>query len=161
MPCVLVAFETCSRWTETVIKMSEAPIPWPLPSEITQAFLPLPSRGLKVHYLSTAASQHDQNNNLPLILCLHGFPELSYSWRKVMLPLAKLGYRVVAPDVRGYGQTTGGSKTYVSDSAVKQEFNLVNVAADVQAFVFELGYSEVTYMIFSRPLLILQYRFNC
>ena len=38
---------------------------------------------------------------------LHGFPELSYSWRKVMVPLAEAGFHVLAPDQRGYGQTTG------------------------------------------------------
>lgn len=146
-------FETCSRCTETVNKMSGTPIPWPLPSGITQVFISLPSRNLEVHYLSTAAFQDD--HKLPLILCLHGFPELSYSWRKVMLPLAKMGYRVVAPDVRGYGQTTGGSETYVSEEAGKQEFNLVNVAADIQAFVAELGYTQVTCMMFLSVSLIL------
>ena len=120
---------------------SEEPSRWPLPSGITQAFLSLPSRGLKVHYLSTSPSQNGKK--LPLILCLHGFPELSYSWRKIMLPLAELGYRVVATDQRGYGQTTGGSNTYVSGQSVIGEYNMVNVAADVQAFVTELGYSEV------------------
>ena len=43
----------------------------------------------------------------PCVLLLHGFPELAYSWRKVMLPLAAAGYHVVAPDLRGYGRTTG------------------------------------------------------
>lgn len=43
----------------------------------------------------------------PCVLLLHGFPELAYSWRKVMLPLAAAGYYVVAPDQRGYGRTTG------------------------------------------------------
>jgi pimeloyl-ACP methyl ester carboxylesterase len=40
-------------------------------------------------------------------LLLHGFPELAYSWRKVMGPLAAAGFHVVAPDQRGYGRTTG------------------------------------------------------
>ena len=43
----------------------------------------------------------------PLILLLHGFPELAYSWRKAMTPLADAGYYAVAPDRRGYGRTTG------------------------------------------------------
>ena len=37
------------------------------------------------------------------ILLLHGFPELAFSWRKVMLPLALAGYHVIAPDQRGFG----------------------------------------------------------
>ena len=45
-----------------------------------------------------------------------GFPELAYSWRKVMLPLAAAGYHVVAPDQRGYGRTTGWDADYDGDS---------------------------------------------
>jgi pimeloyl-ACP methyl ester carboxylesterase len=44
--------------------------------------------------------------NGPLIVLLHGFPELWYSWRHQLLPLATAGYHVVAPDLRGYGRTT-------------------------------------------------------
>ena len=40
-----------------------------------------------------------------LALCLHGFPEIGYSWRHQMSLLASLGYRVWAPDLRGYGQS--------------------------------------------------------
>ena len=43
----------------------------------------------------------------PLIVLVHGWPELWYSWRHQIKPLADAGYRVVAPDVRGYG---GSSK---------------------------------------------------
>jgi len=43
----------------------------------------------------------------PCVLLLHGFPELAYSWRKVMPGLAQAGYYAVAPDQRGYGLTTG------------------------------------------------------
>jgi pimeloyl-ACP methyl ester carboxylesterase len=41
-----------------------------------------------------------------LALCLHGFPESSYSWRYQMPLLAQLGYRVWAPDLRGYGSSS-------------------------------------------------------
>jgi pimeloyl-ACP methyl ester carboxylesterase len=39
----------------------------------------------------------------PLVVLLHGFPEIAYSWRHQLRPLAEAGYRVVAPDGRGYG----------------------------------------------------------
>ena len=42
------------------------------------------------------------------MLLLHGFPELAYSWRNVMPGLADAGFHVVAPDLWGYGRTTGG-----------------------------------------------------
>lgn len=42
----------------------------------------------------------------PTVLLCHGFPELAYSWRHQMEPLAAAGYHVVAPDQRGYGAST-------------------------------------------------------
>ncbi|MCC7345937.1 MAG: alpha/beta hydrolase, partial [Variibacter sp.] len=47
--------------------------------------------GLAVHILEAG---HEQAGR-PAVLLLHGFPELAYSWRKVMLPLAAAGYHVI------------------------------------------------------------------
>ena len=41
----------------------------------------------------------------PLVVLLHGFPECWYSWRHQLAALAEAGFRAVAPDMRGYGQT--------------------------------------------------------
>src|SRR5262249_45662582 len=68
-----------------------------------------------------------------------GFPELAYSWRKVMLPLAAAGYHVVAPDQRGYGRTTGWDGAYDGDVAAFRLFNLVR---DTLALASALGYRE-------------------
>ena len=38
----------------------------------------------------------------PLVVLLHGFPEFSFGWREQIAPLAAAGFRVVAPDLRGY-----------------------------------------------------------
>ncbi|PWA60457.1 epoxide hydrolase [Artemisia annua] len=48
-----------------------------------------------------------QKGQGPLVLFIHGFPELWYSWRHQIVYLADHGYRAVAPDLRGYGETTG------------------------------------------------------
>ncbi|HEY4640342.1 MAG TPA: alpha/beta hydrolase [Thermoanaerobaculia bacterium] len=42
----------------------------------------------------------------PLVVMLHGFPEFWFSWRKQIPAIAKAGYRVIAPDLRGYGQSS-------------------------------------------------------
>ena len=42
----------------------------------------------------------------PAVICLHGFPEVAYSWRYQFPALAGAGFRVIAPDLRGYGRTT-------------------------------------------------------
>src|SRR5215470_15044640 len=54
--------------------------------------------GMTVHILEAGY----ETAGRPAVLLLHGFPELAYSWRKVMLPLASAGYHVIAPDQRGY-----------------------------------------------------------
>src|SRR5579871_5666843 len=63
--------------------------------------------GLRVHLLEAGF----ETPGRPLVLFLHGYPELAYSWRKVLLPVAAAGYHVVAPDQRGFGRTTGWDPT--------------------------------------------------
>ncbi len=48
---------------------------------------------------------HEEGSGDRLALCLHGFPELGYSWRHQLPLLADHGYRAWAPDLRGYGAT--------------------------------------------------------
>jgi pimeloyl-ACP methyl ester carboxylesterase len=71
-----------------------------------------------------------------LALCLHGFPEAWFSWRHQMPLLAKLGYRVWAPDLRGYGDTDRPRrvKDYATDRLVE----------DVGALVDASGSKDVT-----------------
>ena len=76
----------------------------------------------------------------PLILLLHGFPELAYSWRKAMTPLADAGYYVVAPDQRGYGRTTGWDDRFNGDL---QSFTISRIAIDAFALVRALGMKAV------------------
>jgi epoxide hydrolase 4 len=45
---------------------------------------------------------HVEAGDGPLIVLLHGFPEFWYGWRQQITPLAATGFRVVAPDMRGY-----------------------------------------------------------
>src|SRR5215471_18547154 len=76
----------------------------------------------------------------PAVLLLHGFPELAYSWRKVMLPLADVGYHVIAPDQRGYGRTTGWDDSYDADP---DPFRILNMVRDSIGLVYALGYRSV------------------
>ena len=55
--------------------------------------------GLRMHYVTKGPADG------PLVLLLHGFPEMWWSWRYQIEPLANLGFRVVAPDLRGYNET--------------------------------------------------------
>ena len=80
--------------------------------------------GLSMHVLEAGFEAKGR----PCLLLLHGFPELAYSWRKVMLPLAAQGFHVIAPDQRGYGRTTGWDGAYDGDLG---SFRLLNLVRDV------------------------------
>ena len=92
--------------------------------------------GLTVHLLEAGF----ETANRPCALLLHGFPELAYSWRKVMPALAGAGYHVVAPDQRGYGRTTGWDDSYDGDLA---SFRMINLVRDAMGLVAALGYRAV------------------
>jgi epoxide hydrolase A/B len=70
----------------------------------------------------------------PLVLLLHGFPELWYSWRHQLPVLAAAGYHAVAPDLRGYGDTDA--------SAADEGYAPSNMAADVVGLLDALGAEE-------------------
>jgi pimeloyl-ACP methyl ester carboxylesterase len=80
----------------------------------------------------------------PLVLLLHGFPNLAYSWRKVMPALAAAGYYAVAPDCRGFGRTTGWDDSFDADSL---PFLAVNMVRDQIALVYALGYRKTAMMV--------------
>jgi pimeloyl-ACP methyl ester carboxylesterase len=96
--------------------------------------------GLKMHILEAGFEVKGR----PCVLLLHGFPELAYSWRKVMLPLARAGYHVVAPDQRGYGRTTGWDGDYDGDVG---SFRMLNLVRDALGLVSALGYRSVAAVI--------------
>jgi pimeloyl-ACP methyl ester carboxylesterase len=95
--------------------------------------------GLRVHLLEAGFG-----GNRPGVVLLHGFPELAYSWRKVMLPIAAAGYHVFAPDVRGYGRTSGTDVRYDDDLA---PFRTLNQVRDVLGLVSALGHRSVAAVI--------------
>ena len=92
--------------------------------------------GLRMHILEAG---HEPGGR-PLVLLLHGFPELAWSWRKVMPALAAAGFHVVAPDQRGYGRTTGWDPAYDGDLT---PFRPVNLVQDLLDLVFAMGRRHV------------------
>jgi pimeloyl-ACP methyl ester carboxylesterase len=83
--------------------------------------------GLDMHVLEAGEASQ------PCLLLLHGFPELAWSWRKLMPLLANEGCRVIAPDQRGYGRTTGWDDRYDGDLASYRLTNLVRDAVQLLA----------------------------
>jgi len=96
--------------------------------------------GLRMHVLEAGFAPRGR----PGVLLLHGFPELAYSWRNIMLPLAEAGFHVVAPDQRGYGRTTGWSADYDGDL---HPFSILNAVRDVLGLVLACGHRSVAAVI--------------
>jgi pimeloyl-ACP methyl ester carboxylesterase len=107
----------------------------PLPPGIRSRFVEN-INGLRMHVLEAG----HETRSRPCILLLHGFPELAYSWRKVMPALATAGYHVIAPDQRGYGRTTGWDADYDGDLG---SFRLLNLVRDALGLVSAFGYRSV------------------
>src|ERR687887_811701 len=78
---------------------------------------------VNLHYVETGEG--------PLIVLLHGFPEFWFGWRLQITPLAAAGFRVVAPDMRGYNLSSrpAGVAAYTAD----------RLAADVRGLIRERG----------------------
>jgi len=96
--------------------------------------------GLRMHVLEAGFETPGRR----ALLLLHGYPELAYSWRKVMGPLAAAGYHVFAPDVRGYGRTTPAPVAYADDLRPFGSFNKIR---DMLELVSALGYRSVAGVI--------------
>ena len=118
----------------------------PLPEGVRSRQLPI-ATGLDMHLLEAG-----HGSNKPLLLLLHGFPELAFSWRHQLPALAQAGFHVVAPDLRGCGRTTGSDDRYDGDWRASQLLHLVD---DVLALVQALGHTQVHALIghdFGSPL---------
>src|SRR5712691_3510614 len=106
-----------------------------LPSGIRSRFVE-GINGLRVHVLEAGF----ETKGRACVLLLHGFPELAFSWRKVMPALAAAGYHVIAPDQRGYGRTTGWDDSYDADP---DPFRILNMVRDAIGLVYALGHRSV------------------
>ena len=107
----------------------------PLPSGIRSRFVEN-INGLRVHVLEAGY----ETRGRPCVLLLHGFPELAFSWRKVMPALSEAGYHVIAPDQRGYGRTSGWDASYDGDLA---SFRLLNLVRDALGLMSAFGYRSI------------------
>lgn len=67
----------------------------------------------------------------PLVILCHGFPETKHAWRHQVAALASAGYRAVAPDMRGYGQTESPSQV--------DQYTVVHAVGDMVALLDALG----------------------
>jgi pimeloyl-ACP methyl ester carboxylesterase len=81
------------------------------------------ANGIRFHYLTDGAG--------PLVVLLHGFPQFSYEYRHLVPALARAGFRAVAPDMRGYGDTSRPGRI--------EDYALQTLGDDVAALVDAFG----------------------
>lgn len=90
--------------------------------------------GVRLHYVTVPPNPDAVDHPTgaaPLVVLLHGFPEYWYAWRHQLTPLAEAGYRVVAPDLRGYNRS--------SSPAGVDSYRPVELVADVRGLVESRG----------------------
>ncbi|EIW76350.1 alpha beta-hydrolase [Coniophora puteana RWD-64-598 SS2] len=90
------------------------------------------STGRTYHFIDQSPA--DVSRNAPTILCLHGFPDLWYGWRFQIAPWNRAGYRVVVPDLLGYGGTDMPGEV--------EAYSSKNICRDLAALLDFLGISK-------------------
>jgi pimeloyl-ACP methyl ester carboxylesterase len=90
----------------------------PADLKVAHHFVSLPN--LRLHYVERGTG--------PVVVLLHGFPETWWSWRHQIEAIANAGFRVIAPDLRGFGE-----------SGTNGPFDLDTITADVGALIESLG----------------------
>ncbi|QSS58416.1 epoxide hydrolase [Histoplasma capsulatum] len=109
--------------------------PLPLPQGVSSRQIDSRPNGLSFHILEAG---YTADRERPLIVLLHGSPELAFSWRK--------GCYIVAPDQRGYGRTTGWDNRDFANVDLN-EFSMTNLVRDVIVLVHALGYRDVKCLV--------------
>ncbi|HVS29816.1 MAG TPA: alpha/beta hydrolase [Thermoanaerobaculia bacterium] len=79
--------------------------------------------GIDLHFIEAGTG--------PPVMLLHGFPEHSYSWRKQIPALAAAGFRAIAPDLRGYNESSRPPRV--------EDYRLTVVAQDIAALIEHVG----------------------
>ncbi|XP_056111944.1 bifunctional epoxide hydrolase 2 [Rhinichthys klamathensis goyatoka] len=106
---------------------SELQPPFCNPENVSHGYLNI-KPGVKIHYV-------DMGDGPPVLLC-HGFPESWFSWRYQIPALADAGFRVLALDMKGYGDSTAPPDI--------EEYSQEQIMLDLVTFLDKMGIPQVT-----------------
>ncbi|KAK2041084.1 alpha/beta-hydrolase [Colletotrichum somersetense] len=112
---------------------------WELPEGVTSHYVDTSPAGLQFHIIESFPDTTSLSHLLPLVLLMHGFPNLSYDWRFMMPKLADAGYYAVAFDMRGFGRTHNADLSPTGENS----FRLMTARRDVVTLVHALGYETI------------------
>lgn len=93
-------------------------------------------RMIKTNGIDMAIYEAGPEDGCPVVLC-HGFPELAYSWRYQLPALADAGFRVIAPDQRGYGGTARPAKI--------EDYDMPHLTDDLAGLLDALGLKKAVF----------------
>jgi pimeloyl-ACP methyl ester carboxylesterase len=113
-----------SRWVHGRVKVAEIPRDAPSSED-----------GVYIHYIACPPPQGSQKKGT--VLLIHGFPQTSYQFRRVITPITNAGYEVIAPDYRGAG---GSSKPW-------NGYTKRVMADDLHTLMKDLGYEEKVHIV--------------
>jgi len=88
------------------------------------------SNGIELHVL--------EQGHGPLVVLCHGFPELAYSWRHQLPAIAGAGFRVVAPDMRGFGRSSAPGDV--------EAYDVLTLCADMIGLLDELAEEQAVFV---------------
>ncbi|MCC5622738.1 alpha/beta fold hydrolase [Nostoc sp. CHAB 5715] len=90
--------------------------------------------GISLLSLNNLIRDSDLSSLVVLLDCCHGFPECWYSWRHQLAAIAEAGFHVVAPDIRGYGQTDQPESV--------EAYNILELTSDIVGLVHALDQEQ-------------------
>ncbi len=92
---------------------------------------------IKTNGIDMAVYEAGPKDGFPVVLC-HGFPELAYSWRHQLPALAAAGYRVLAPDQRGYGLSSRPEKI--------EDYDITHLTGDLIGMLDHFGIPKAVFV---------------
>ncbi|KAK4555752.1 hypothetical protein LTR86_006972 [Recurvomyces mirabilis] len=116
-----------SRWEHYRVKVDDLP----LDSPSSEA-------GVLLHYISCKPAEGTKAKGT--ILLIHGFPQTSYQFRRVITPLSDAGYHVLVPDYRGAGESSKPWSGYTKDIMARDLFRLVTEHEGIKEKIHVVGH---------------------
>ncbi|XP_004454214.2 bifunctional epoxide hydrolase 2 isoform X2 [Dasypus novemcinctus] len=124
------ALRELEKATGMQLLSAAAPLPTPCkPSDISHGYVPI-KPGIRLHFVELGSG--------PVVCLCHGFPESWFSWRYQIPALAQAGYRVLALDMKGYGESSAPPEI--------EEYSMEVLCKDMVTFLDKLGISQAVFI---------------
>ncbi|XP_014698790.1 bifunctional epoxide hydrolase 2 isoform X1 [Equus asinus] len=124
------ALRELEKVTGTQLLKTAAPLPTPCsPNDVSHGYVPI-KPGVRLHFVELGCG--------PAVCLCHGFPESWFSWRYQIPALAQAGFRVLAVDMKGYGESSAPPEI--------EEYSMEVLCKDMVTFLDKLGISQAVFI---------------